>query len=219
MTEDSDSPAALPAHISPAADRFTPAQVQRILQRASEIDAHGEHASADELLRIAREAGIDLHAMQLAIAEVADEGGSDPSPSVSFADVGSVALSRSSPPDRDTLVPSILGGAGVGVVAGALVGLGIPSALAGLGIGGLFLFALVRAAQLGRKGALLEFEIQNLVTMALGAAAAVPFAGSLYDDDVAAVLMVLWIVTSVLGGGLVWWLGRDDEDDDHGNGK
>ncbi len=204
MTEDSDPHAAPPA---PARDRFTPTQVRRILQRASEIDAHGEHASVEELLRVAREAGIDLHAMELAIAEVAE--GPEVEPATAVAEV------RAAPPapTRDTLVPSILGGAVAGVLGGILFGVGPTTPLAAIGIGGLFLLALVRAAQLGRKGALLEFQLQNLVTMVLGVAAAVPFAG-IWGEDVAMVLMLLWIVTSVLGGGLVWWLGRDAPDED-----
>ena len=197
-----DEPSAL---VMSSSEQFSPEQVRRILQRASEIDAHGEHASVDELRRIAREAGIDLRAMELAISEVVD--GTGPPALAPEADV----QRRTSAPARDTLVQSILLGALAGVSGGALFGVGMMTIVAGLGFGGLFLFSLVRAAQLGRKGAILEFELQNLVTMALAAAAAVPFAGPLYDDDVAAGLMMLWIVTAVLGGGLVWWLGRDDD--------
>jgi hypothetical protein len=206
MIEDSEASVTPPVRSIPATDRFSPEQVRRILQRASEIDAHGEHASAEELLRVAREAGIDLHAMELAIAEVADgvELG-DPPTAVSKPKGAPVA------PRGDTLVPSILGGAVVGLVGGMLLGLAPFTWVAGLGIGGLFLFALVRAAQLGRKGALLEFEVQNLVTMALGMATAIPSAG-IWGEDVALVLLMLWMVTTVLGGGLVWWLGRDAPD-------
>lgn len=210
MIEDSEAPAAPSAPVAPSVERFSPEQVRRILQRASEIDAHGEHASVEELLRVAREAGIDVRAMELAIAEVAEGDGGALEPAAS----GPRDAPAASP--GDTLVPSILGGAGAGLVGGMLLGLAPFTWVAGLGIGGLFLFALVRAAQLGRKGALLEYEVQNLVTMALGMAAAIPSAG-IWGDDVAAVLLTLWMVTTLLGGGLVWWLGRDASDPPEGS--
>jgi hypothetical protein len=112
----------------------------------------------------------------------------------------------------------MLGGAVAGVLGGTLLGVGTSTILAAIGVGGLFLFALVRAAQLGRTGSLLEYELQNLVAMALGAAAAIPMAG-IFGEDVALMLMLLWGVTSVLGGGLVWWLGREARPDDEGDGQ
>lgn len=202
---DTSRPPSPPA-MSPPGD-FTPAQVRRILQRASEIDAHGEHASVEELLRVAREAGIDRRAMERAIAEVAaGDAPTLPAPSTPL---------MLASPDRDTLVPSILTGAGVGLVAGVFTGVVVSSPVGVAGIAALFVFALVRAAQLGRKGALLEFEIQNLVTMGLAFAGMIAFQGPL-AEELSAVVMLLWVVTSVIGGGLVWWLGRDAPDSDPG---
>jgi len=186
------------------ADRFSPEQVRRILQRASEIDAHGEHADADELRRIAREAGIDLHAMEQAITEVA-RAPALPAP------VEEVPPRPPATRVRDTMVQSILAAAGVGVGVGILIGTVVD--LFGLGLGALFVFTLVRAVQLGRKGALVEFELQNLVVMLTAGLSAFPFLSG-PDEELLGGVMALWIAMTVLGGAVTWWRGREEHDPD-----
>lgn len=185
-------------------DRFSPEEVRRILQRASEIDAHGEHAEVDELLRIARDAGIDLRAMEQAMAEVAS-GVDRPLPVPTEAP--SAKPVRAQAPD--TMVRSILSAAGFGVGAGLVIGL-IPD-LYGLALGSLFVYSLVRAVQLGRKGGLLEFELQNLVLMLVSGLTALPFLGFM-DDELLAGVLVVWMVMTVLGGLVTWWRGRSGDD-------
>lgn len=192
-----DTDAAPPSTLS---ERFSPEQVQSILQRATELDAQSEHAEVGELMRVAREAGIDLRAMEQAIEEVTN------SPQMR------VESPRVPPPaptvTSDTMVRSILSAAVLGVGAGALMAFGVD--LYGLALGGLFVFSLVRAVQLGRKGALLEFELQNLVVMLVSALSALPFMSVAADDMIASVL-VLWMVTTLLGGVVAWWRGRSED--------
>jgi len=151
-------------------------------------------------MRVAREAGIDLRAMEQAIEEVANQ----PVVPIERPEAPKVA----GPSKSDTMVRSILSAAVFGVGAGALFAVGVD--LYGLTLGGLFVFSLVRAVQLGKKGALLEFELQNLVVMLVTALSSLPFMGSDGDDMVASVL-VLWLVTSLLGGLVTWWRGRSED--------
>ena len=204
--------------------KLSTSQVSLILQRAAEIDARGDTLSVDELERIAAEAGIDTRATRTAIAEFIAEEMPIPAPE---PQVPEVPLG-SAPPrtrGRKSSSPSplrILSGGAVGAAYGFLLMLsgpvfgvleGISGPAAFLGSGGAVLYLLLRAVQSMKRGAQLDFQLQNfalwLGTMVSGLAA-----GVMNDEAFTAAIFFAWLITSFLGGLLVRFGPREEEAED-----
>ncbi len=204
----------MPAQAPPAPPVFTPEQVTRLIQRAAELDAHGERLDADEVKRIAREAGIDSLAMEQAIGELLRGEVLPAPPAPDPKPVAPSKPKRTGPPvDPGKIVRSLLMAAGMGFGTAILAASALE--FGGLAVAAIAVFLLVRAAQMMSRGAVLEFELQNLVTILVFSLTFAPFTpNSLDPEDWLPVMFLVWICASVLGGFMVWYGGRSLGDGD-----
>ncbi len=208
--------------MSDSTARISAAQVTQILQRAAELDADGDALSLDELRHIATEAGIDPAATDAAIRELMaePESASPALPTVATANAPAApAPTTPSPappiPAQPTAPPPsplrvILGGA-VGMAVGFFAAL--PEAVGLTAFGGGILYIVTRAIQSMKRGAVLDFQLQNFTLwfgMFIGMTAIEAFPGA----ETFAFAFLLWIVTSVVGGLLVRFGPRHETRDD-----
>ncbi|MXV97100.1 MAG: hypothetical protein F4Y07_00320 [Gemmatimonadetes bacterium] len=190
---------------SPA--RISASQVTLILKRAAEIDARGDTLTVEELRRIASEAGIDPAATEAAIDEVM--AGEEPAP------VPAVQVEEQKPelPVKKSESPStgwIVASGAVGTAMGFITAL--PGFLSVPAFGATVMYLMVRAVQSMKRGAQLDFQLQNFAAW-LGMALAGEAIGFVSEGFSAALALVLWIVTSGAGGLLVKFGPRDEEAD------
>ncbi|MDE2783680.1 MAG: hypothetical protein OXK77_12050 [Gemmatimonadota bacterium] len=190
---------------SPA--RVSASQVTLILKRAAEIDARGDTLTVEELRRIASEAGIDPAATEAAIDEVMT--GEEPAP------VPAVQVEEQKPelPVKKSESPStgwIVASGAVGTAMGFITAL--PGFLSVPAFGATVMYLMVRAVQSMKRGAQLDFQLQNFAAW-LGMALAGEAIGFVSEGFSAALALVLWIVTSGAGGLLVKFGPRDEEAD------
>ena len=195
-----------------AAKTISASQVSLILQRAAEIDASGDTLTVGELRRIATEAGIDLAATDKAIMEITAE-----------EETGAELATPESPavPAKRSKLPTpgrILAGGAVGTALGFLVSFadlhptaGMPFGLAWLGFGGTVFYLVVRALNSMKRGAQLDFQLQNLAVW-FGGAVGAWATDVLWAGDVFGMVFVIWLLSSVLGGLLVKFGPREEEE-------
>ena len=187
--------------------RTSASQVTLILQRAAEIDASGDSLTVEELRRIASEAGIDPAATEAAIDEVVGEEPA-PVPSVPVDD------EKTGLPVRKSKVPSaawIVASGAVGTAMGFISAL--PEAVSIPAFGAMILYLIVRVVQSMKRGAQLDFQLQNFVVwfgMFVGASAL----GLMNDIETLSIATTLWIVTAVVGGLIVRLGPREEEPGD-----
>lgn len=187
--------------------RISASQVTLILQRAAEIDASGDSLTVEELRRIASEAGIDPAATEAAIDEVVGEEPA-PVPSVPVDD------EKTGLPVRKSKVPSaawIVASGAVGTAMGFISAL--PEAVSIPAFGAMILYLIVRVVQSMKRGAQLDFQLQNFVVwfgMFVGASAL----GLMNDIETLSIATTLWIVTAVVGGLIVRLGPREEEPGD-----
>ena len=189
-------------------------QVSLILQRAAEIDAKGDTMTVEELRRIAAEAGIDAGATNRAIREIMT--GEEPDPQPESTESPGVPAKRSTSPST----PRILAGGAIGTAMGflaAFAGGGAASTvwpmLGWLGFGGTILYLVARAVESMKRGAQLDFQLQNLVLW-FGVSVGALATDLLWADEILTVAILVWFLTSVLGGLLVRFGPKDEDGDD-----
>ncbi len=193
--------------------KITASQVSLILQRAAEIDASGDTLSVEELRRIAAEAGIDPAATDKAIKEIT----ADEEPATELA-----ALEPAAVPAKPSRLPApgwIFAGGAVGTALGFLVSFtdlypagGMPFGLAWLGFGGTVFYLVTRALNSMKRGAQLDFQLQNLAVW-FGSAVGAWAADVMWASDVFGMAFVTWFLTSVVGGLLVKFGPREEGDE------
>lgn len=180
-----------------------------ILQRAAEIDARGDSLTVEELKRIANEARIDPLATETAIQQVVAE--EEPAPVV--------VDEEPRLPAKKSLLPSpgwIVTGGAIGAAMGFLTALPQAVGMSAVGVsafGGTVLYLVLRAVQSMKRGAQLDFQLQNFAVwfgMAMGGTAL----GASYPGEIFGVALLFWIVTSVVGGLLVRFGPREEEAED-----
>jgi len=204
--------------------RVSASQVTLILQRAAEIDARGDSLSVEELRRIAAEAGIDPEATEVAIREVVAAEEAAPAQKAeeasatvpATAEAPSVPAKRSQSPSPGRILAGTAVGGALGFVGAAMGGVaGLPPIFGapGMGLaafGGTLLYLLLRAVQSMKRGAQLDFQLQNFaVWFGMGFAGQIVGYYPLYE--VFAIALMFWIVTSIVGGLLVQFGPRDEE--------
>ena len=194
--------------------RITASQISIILQRAAEIDAKGDSMSVEELRRIAAEAGIDPGATNRAIQEIM--AGEEPDPHLVSTESPGVPARKSTSPST----PRILAGGAIGTAMGflaAFAGGGAASTawpmLGWLGFGGTVLYLVARAVECMKRGAQLDFQLQNLALW-FGVSVGALATDLLWADDILTVAILVWFLTSVLGGLLVRFGPKDEDGDD-----
>ena len=190
---------------SPA--RISASQVTLILQRAAEIDARGDSLTVEELRRIASEAGIDPAATEAAIGEVMAGEEPAPVPAVQVEEEPRLPVQRSKSPSPGWIVASGAVGTAMGFITALPAVLSVPA------FGATVLYLIVRALQSMKRGAQLDFQLQNFAVW-FAAGAAGEAIGFVDDGAAAALALLLWIVTSVAGGLLVRFGPRQEEPDD-----
>lgn len=184
--------------------RISASQVTLILQRAAEIDASGDSLTVEELRRIASEAGIDPAATEAAIDEVVGEEPA-PVPSVPVDD------EKTGLPVRKSKVPSaawIVASGAVGTALGFITSL--PGQIVVSAVGATVLYLIVRAVQSMKRGAELDFQLQNFAVwfgLLIGGSAIPGFRAI----EVASIALLFWIVSSVVGGLIVRFGPREEE--------
>lgn len=191
--------------------KISASQVSLILQRAAEIDASGDSLTVEELRRIAAEAGIDPVATDKAIVEIT----ADPERSTELTNPEPTGV-----PAKRSGLPApgwIFTGGAVGTALGFLTSYAndfpseMPLALAWLGFGGTAFYLLARALNSMKRGAQLDFQLQNLAVWFGGAVGAWAM-DVLWPGDVFGMAFVIWVLTSVVGGLLVKFGPREEED-------
>lgn len=163
--------------------RLTADQVSVILKRAAELDARGPTVTADELIAIASEAGLDPAATRAAIDEVF-------APKPIAVPVAKPFMSG----------PSLLSTAGSGVL-GFLLGLiGTASLGPGIGLpafGGTLIFTLYRWLRRRGTQSRLTLFFEHFVTwlsFVVGAGAA----DNRMSPDIMLIAIITWAITSGL---------------------
>ena len=185
--------------------RISASQVTLILQRAAEIDASGDSLTVEELRRIASEAGIDPAATEAAIEEVLAGEEPAPVPAVPVED------EKTKLPARMSKVPSaawIVASGAVGTALGFITPL--PGQIAVSAFGATILYLIVRAVQSMKRGAELDFQLQNFAVwfgLLIGGTAIPRFR----DIEVAGMALLFWIVSSVVGGLIVRFGPREEQ--------
>ena len=190
---------------SPA--RVTASQVTLILKRAAEIHARGDVLTVEELRRIASEAGIDPAATEAAIEEVM--AGEEPAPVPAVR----VEEEKPAPPVKKAKSPSpgwIVASGAVGTAMGFISVL--PEAIGIPAFGATIMYLIVRAVQSMKRGAQLDFQLQNFALwfgVFVGGAAidVIPV------DEMFTGAFLVWVVTSIVGGSLVRFGPRQEEPD------
>lgn len=203
--------------------RVSASQVTLILQRAAEIDARGDSLSVDELRRIAEEAGIDPEATEAAIREVVAAEEASPARVAEEADTPVPMASEepklpakwSQSPSPSRILAGTAVGAAMGFVGAAMGGFGTLSPVFGVpgvglaAFGGTLLYLLLRAVQSMKRGAQLDFQLQNFaVWFGMGFAGQV--IGFYPSGAVFVIALMFWIVTSIVGGLLVQFGPREE---------
>ncbi|MDE2875341.1 MAG: hypothetical protein OXU69_16815 [Gemmatimonadota bacterium] len=192
--------------------KISASQVSLILQRAAEIDASGDTLTVEELRRIAAEAGIDPAATDKAIMEITADA--EPSAASAAPEPATVPAKRSSLPAPGWIFTGGAVGTALGFLtsfANANVGPGMPLALAWLGFGGTVFYLLARALNSMKRGAQLDFQLQNLAVW-FGGAVGAWATDVLWAGDVFGMALVIWLMTSVVGGLLVKFGPREEEE-------
>ncbi len=192
--------------------RISAAQVSLILQRAAEIDAKGDSLTADELHRIAAEAGIDPRATSKAIREILAE--EEPGTEVASPKTPGVPAKRSTIPS----LGRIMAGGAVGTVLGFLASLaashdGDVLAIAWLGFGGSVLYLLARALRCMRRKTQLTFQLENFALW-FGAAVGGWAMDIFWAEDVLGIALVAWFLSAVVGGLLVRFGPGEEEEEE-----
>lgn len=194
--------------------KISASQVSLILQRAAEIDASGDSLTVEELRRIAAEAGIDPVATDKAIMEIT--AAVEPSTELAAPEPPAVPAKPSGLPKPGW----IFAGGAVGTALGFLVSLADlyqaagPFGLAWLGFGGTVFYLVVRALNSMKRGAQLDFQLQNLAVW-FGGAVGAWATDVLWAGDVFGMALVAWVLTSVVGGLLVKFGPREEEEGTH----
>lgn len=206
-------------------ERVSASQVTLILQRAAEIDARGDSLTVEELTRIAAEAGIDPEATEAAIREVVaaedeavpvlaeEEAGTSVPP---VAGPSKVPARASQFPSPGRILAGTAVGAAMGFVGAAMGGFGTlspvlgPPGVALAAFGGTLLYLLLRAVQSMKRGAQLDFQLQNFAVW-FGMAFAGQIIGYFSQGEVFVIALMFWIVTSVVGGLLVKFGPREED--------
>ena len=184
--------------------RISASQVTLILQRAAEIDASGDSLTVEELRRIASEAGIDPAATEAAIDEVVGE---EPA-SVPVDD------EKTGLPVRKSKVPSaawIVASGAVGTAVGFITSL--PGQIVVSAVGATVLYLIVRAVQSMKRGAELDFQLQNFAVwfgLLIGGSAIPGFRAI----ELSTIALMFWIVSSVVGGLIVRFGPREEDTED-----
>ncbi len=205
--------------------RLSASQVSLVLQRAAEIDAKGDSLTVDELRHIADEAGIDPDATEKALRLVLADEDPDPKPAPAASPGAPARKAPSLSPWRIGTGGSIgfaLGfiGAFAGFAGGMIPGVfpgaypGDPGALAilaGLGLVGTAVYLIVRTVDCIKRGAQLDFQLQNFTLWLGTAVGAVATDLYVFADDLIGVISAIWFVTSVVGGLLVRFAPRHKE--------
>lgn len=192
--------------------KISASQVSLILQRAAEIDASGDTLTVEELRRIASEAGIDPAVTDKAIMEITADA--EPSAASAAPEPATVPAKRSSLPAPEWIFTGGAVGTALGFLpsfANANVGPGMPLALAWLGFGGTVFYLLARALNSMKRGAQLDFQLQNLAVW-FGGAVGAWATDVLWAGDVFGMALVIWLMTSVVGGLLVKFGPREEEE-------
>jgi len=190
---------------SPA--RISASQVTLILKRAAEIDAGGDVLTVEELRRIASEAGIDPAATEAAIEEVMAGEAPAPVPAVQVEEQKpELPVKKSKSPSTGWIVASGAVGTAMGFISALPEAIGIPA------FGAAVMYLIVRAVQSMKRGAQLDFQLQNFALwfgVFVGGAAldVIPV------DEMFTGAFLVWIVTSVAGGLLVKFGPREEEPD------
>ena len=204
-------PLPLSASMSDSTVRISAAQVTRILQRAAELDARSDTLSLGELRHIAAEAGIAPAATDAAIRELMNkpESASDALPTPAADAAPSVAaVARPSPSPLRVVV-----GGAVGMAMGFFTAL--PAVVGLTAFGGGILYLVTRAIQSMKRGAVLDFQLQNF-SLWFGILFGDMAIRSRQDGEVLAFVVAWWMVSAVVGGLLVRFGPREEirEDDD-----
>ena len=191
--------------------RLPAAQVTRILQRAAELDARSDTLSLDELRHIAAEAGIAPSATDTAIRELMNkpESASDALPTPAAAAAPSVAAgARPSPSPLRVVV-----GGAVGMAMGFFTA--VPAVVGATAFGGGILYLVTRVIQSMKRGAVLDFQLQNFALWFGILFGSIAIRSRPNGEEVAFVV-AWWIVSSVVGGLLVRFGPREEarEEDD-----
>lgn len=193
--------------------QISASQVSLILQRAAEIDASGDTLTVEELRRVAAEAGIDPAATDRAIMEITADG--EPAAELTAPEPAAV-------PAKPSRVPNpgwIFAGGAIGTALGFLVSFadlypvaGMPFGVAWLGFGGTVFYLVTRALNSMKRGAQLDFQLQNLAVW-FGGAVGAWAADVLWAEEVFGMAFVTWFLISVVGGLLVKFGPREEEDE------
>ncbi len=188
--------------------RITASQVTMILKRAAEIDASGDVLTVEELRRIASEAGIDPAATEAAIEEVMAGEEPAPVPAVQEEDEKpGLPVKKSKSPSPGWIVASGAVGTAMGFMTALPEVLSVPAFVATV------IYLMIRAVQSMKKGAQLDFHLQNFAVW-FGMAVAGEAIGFVDEGIPSALALLLWIVTSAIGGLLVKFGPRDEETED-----
>ena len=186
-------------------------QISMVLQRAAEIDAAGDAVTIDELRLIAAEAGIKPEATEHALQEL-------------FAgqDFGIQPAMAGSPAIRaDVPVPPsprrMLAGGAIGVALGFLIGLTNtlippspePNFLALSGFIGTLAYLFRCAIKSMKRGAQLDFQMQNIVLW-FGTAVGITVTYPALAADAIGVSLLIGLVAAVVGGIIIRFGPRDD---------
>ena len=204
--------------------RVSASQVTLILQRAAEIDARGDSLSVEELRRIAAEAGIDPAATEAAIQEVVSTEEAAPAQTAEEAatsvavsvEASEVPAKKSPSPSSGRILAGTAVGAALGFVGAAMGGGGVLLPIPGTpgvglaAFGGTLLYLLLRAVQSMKRGAQLDYQLQNFAVW-FGMAFAGQIVGFYPQGTVFGIALLFWIVTSIVGGLLVRFGPRDEE--------
>ena len=189
--------------------RISAAQVTRILQHAAELDARSDTLTLDELRHIAAEAGIAPAATDAAIRKLMTKP-EIASPALP-APAGDVAppAPTAAPPSPSPLRVVVSGA--VGMAMGFFTAL--PAVVGLTAFGGGILYLVTRAIQSMKRGAVLDFQLQNFALW-FGILFGDMAIRSRQDSEVLAFVVGWWIVSSVVGGLLVRFGPREEACDD-----
>ena len=194
--------------------RLSAAQVSVVLQRAAEIDAKGDSLTIEELRRIAEEAGIDPGATSTALQEIVAEEEPDRTPAPAGSPGVPAKKTTSLSPGR--MVTGGAMGMALGFIAAMAdygVGPDFLPILAGLGFGGTVLYLIVRAVHCIRRGAQLDFQLQNFALWFGTLVGALATDLYTFADDEIGLVFLIWLVTSVVGALLVRLGPREEQVD------
>ena len=186
-------------------------QISLVLQRAAEIDAAGDTLTIDELRLIAAEAGIKPEATEHALQELFD--GQDFGIQPAMADSPAIRADAPVPPSPRRM----LAGGAVGVALGFLIGLTNtwippspePNFLALSGFIGTLAYLFRCAIKSMKRGAQLDFQMQNIVLW-FGTAVGITVTYPALAYDAIGVSLLIGLVAAVVGGVIIKFGPRDN---------